>query len=68
MTRNILKRFGLIRAAFVAGVGLPLIVATSAIAQNVGAPPAGSGAGAPAAAGAGVAAGQAAGAGAQAEA
>src|ERR1700719_732685 len=68
MTRNILKRFGLIRAAFVAGVGLPLIVATSAIAQNVGAPPAGSGAGAPAAAGAGVAAGQAAGQGAQAEA
>jgi iron complex outermembrane receptor protein len=59
---------GLIRVAFVAGVGLPLIIATSAIAQNVGAPPAGPGAGAPAAAGAGAAAGQAAGAGAQAEA
>src|SRR6202047_3219599 len=68
MTRKILKRFGFIRVAFVAGVGLPLIIATSAIAQNVGAPPAGPGAGAPAAAGAGAAAGQAAGAGAQAEA
>src|SRR5438270_46370 len=68
MSRNVLKRVGLIRVAFVAGVGLPLIIATSAKAQNAGAPPAGPGAGAPAAAGAGAAAGQAAGPGAQAEA
>src|SRR3984893_17783920 len=68
MTRNVLKRVGLIRPAFVAGVGLPLIIATSEIAQNVGAPPTGPGAGAQAAAGAGAAAGQAGGAGAQAEA
>jgi iron complex outermembrane receptor protein len=68
MSRNVLKRVGFIRAAFVAGVGLPLIMATSASAQNAGAPPAGSGAGAPAAAGVGAAAGAAAGAGAQAEA
>jgi outer membrane receptor protein involved in Fe transport len=59
---------GFIRVAFVAGVGLPFIIATSAKAQNPGAPPAGPGAGAPAAAGAGAAAGQAAGPGAQAEA
>jgi len=68
MTRNVLKRVGFIRVAFVAGVALPFIMATSANAQNVGAPPAGPGAGAPAAAGAGAAAGQAAGPGAQAEA
>jgi len=68
MTRNRFKRFGLIRFAIVAGVGLSFIVATSARAQNVGAPPTGPGAGAPAAAGAGAAAGQAAGPGAQAEA
>src|SRR3989449_11358650 len=36
MTRNVLKTLGLIRLAFVAGVGLPLtlIIATSARAQN----------------------------------
>jgi iron complex outermembrane receptor protein len=56
MTRNVLKRVGLIRVAFVASVALPLLIATSAIAQNVGAPPTGPGAGAPAAAGAGAAA------------
>ena len=33
MTRNVLKRLGLSRIAFVAGVGLPLIIATSARAQ-----------------------------------
>jgi iron complex outermembrane receptor protein len=68
MSRNVLKRVGLIRVAFVAGVGLPFIIATSVIAQNAGAPPTGPGVGAPAAAGAGAAAGQAAGAGPQAEA
>jgi iron complex outermembrane receptor protein len=68
MSRNVLKRVGLIRVAFVAGVGLSFIIATSAHAQNVGAPPTGPAAGAPAAAGAGAAAGQAAGPGAQAEA
>jgi iron complex outermembrane receptor protein len=68
MTRNVLKRVGFIRVAFVASVGLSFIIATSAIAQNVGAPPAGPSAGAPAAAGAGAAAGAAAGPGAQAEA
>jgi iron complex outermembrane receptor protein len=60
MTRNVLKRVGLIRVAFVAGVGLPFIIATSANAQTAGLPP-----GAPAAA---VAPGQPAGPGAQAEA
>jgi iron complex outermembrane receptor protein len=68
MSRNVLNRVGFIRAAFVAGVGLPLIIAASALAQNPGAPPAGPAAGAPAAAGAGAAAGAAAGPGAQAEA
>jgi outer membrane receptor protein involved in Fe transport len=68
MIRNVLKRVELIRVAFVAGVGLPFIIATTAHAQNVGAPPTGPAAGAPAAAGAGAAAGQAAGPGAQAEA
>jgi iron complex outermembrane receptor protein len=53
MTRNVLKRVGFIRVAFVAGVALPFIMATSANAQNAGAPPTGPGAGAPAAAGAG---------------
>ena len=33
MTRNVLRRVGLIRAAFVAGVGLPFIIATSATAH-----------------------------------
>src|ERR1700738_2934630 len=37
MTRNILKRFGLICLTFAAGVGLPLAVVTRAHAQNVGA-------------------------------
>lgn len=68
MSRNVLKTVGFIRVAFVAAVGLPLIIATSANAQNPGAPPAGPGAGAPAAAGAGAAAGAAAGPAAQAEA
>src|SRR5438132_1955714 len=68
MSRNVLKRVGFICVAFVASVGLPFIIATSADAQNPGAPPAGPGAGAPAAAGAGAGAGQAAGPGAQAEA
>jgi iron complex outermembrane receptor protein len=69
MSRNVLKRAGFIRVAFVASVGLPLIIATSANAQNPGdPPPAGPGAGAPAAAGAGAAAGAAAGPAAQAEA
>jgi len=69
MSRNVLKRAGFIRVAFVASVGLPLIIATSANAQNAGdPPPAGPGAGAPAAAGAGAAAGAAAGPAAQAEA
>src|SRR5438309_1524154 len=52
MSRNVLKRVGFICVAFVASVGLPFIIATSADAQNPGAPPAGPGAGAPAAAGA----------------
>jgi len=68
MSRNVLKRVGFIRVAFVAGVGLLLSFTTSANAQNPGAPPAGPGAGAPAAAGAGAAAGAAAGPAAQAEA
>jgi iron complex outermembrane receptor protein len=37
MTRNILKKFGLICLTFAAGVGLPLAVVTRAHAQNVGA-------------------------------
>jgi len=38
MTRNVLKRLGLSRIAFIAGVGLPLIIATSARAQAPAAP------------------------------
>src|SRR3984893_7163911 len=53
MTRKVLKRVGFIRVAFVAGVALPFIMATSTSAQNAGAPPTGPGAGAPAAAGPG---------------
>src|SRR3984957_3004570 len=34
MSRNVLKKLGLIHVAFVAAVGLPLIIATSANAQN----------------------------------
>jgi iron complex outermembrane receptor protein len=34
MTRNVLKKLGLLRVALVAGVGLPLIIATSARAQD----------------------------------
>lgn len=40
MTRNVLKRLGLSRVAFVAGVGLPFIIATSAKGQAPAAPPA----------------------------
>jgi iron complex outermembrane receptor protein len=68
MTRNVLNRWGFIRVAFAAVVGLPLIIATSAYAQNPGSPPTGPDQGAQAAAGAGAQAGQAAGPGAQAEA
>src|SRR5437660_6947177 len=68
MTRNVLNRWGFIRVAFAALVGLPLIIATSAYAQNPGSPPTGPDQGAQAAAGAGTQAGQAAGPGAQAEA
>ncbi len=35
MTRNVPNKLGLLRAAFVAGVGLPLIIATSVRAQNL---------------------------------
>jgi iron complex outermembrane recepter protein len=35
MNRNVLKKLGLLRAVLVAGVGLPLIIATSARAQDV---------------------------------
>ena len=42
MTRNVLKKLGLLRVAFVAGVGLPLIIATSARAQDVAPAPCGS--------------------------
>src|ERR1700719_3604837 len=41
MSRNVLKELGLIRVAFVAAVGLPLIIATSANAQNPSPSPAG---------------------------
>src|ERR1700741_1687282 len=34
MSRNVLKKLGLIRVAFVAAVGLPFIIAPSANAQN----------------------------------
>ena len=34
MSRNVLKQLGLIRVAFVAAVGLPLFIATSAQAQD----------------------------------
>src|ERR1700758_5352193 len=40
MSRNVLKQLGLIRVAFVAAVGLPLFIATSANAQNAAANPA----------------------------
>src|ERR1700730_11471388 len=53
MTRKVLKRVGFIRVAFVAGVALPFMMATSTSAQSAGAPPTGPGAGAPAAAGPG---------------
>src|SRR5438132_9390951 len=68
MSRNVLKRVGFIRVAFVAAVRCPISIATSAIAQNVGPPPPGACAGAPAAASACTAAGQTACPGAQAEA
>ena len=38
MSRNVLKQLGLIRVAFVAAVGLPLIIALSAHAQNAANP------------------------------
>src|SRR6266849_9561831 len=41
MTRTVLKTFGLIRVAFVACVGFPLIIASSARAQEPAAPPTG---------------------------
>lgn len=41
MSRNVFKKFGSIRAAFIATVGFPLLIATSAYAQNP--PPAAAG-------------------------